>query len=194
MSFVLGVTGGSGCGKSAASVYFQNKGAHIIDADKIARKILEPGTPATAEVLSVFPEVLVSEGIIERKKLADIVFHDKDKLDRLNTITHGYIIQEIKHQLAECSAALAVIDAPLLFEANLEKLCHTTLGILANRSLRIDRIMHRDGLTMDQAAARIDAQKDDGFYRTNCHYIVENNGDVTELHRALDAFLKELLA
>ncbi|MBR6728961.1 MAG: dephospho-CoA kinase, partial [Clostridia bacterium] len=93
--FILGLTGGTGCGKSTAAHYFKKNGAHIIDADTISRSIMEPGQPAFKEVTAFFQDVLMPDGTLNRKKLASIVFHDEKQLNILNTITHRYIHDEI---------------------------------------------------------------------------------------------------
>ncbi len=193
MKTVLGLTGGSGTGKSVAARHFQKHGAEIIDADRIAREITEPGTPALSEIAENFPGVLHRDGSLDRKKLGAMVFADKTLLHKLNTITHKYIIKSIEQALATSACEFIVIDAPLLLECGLERLCTATLCILADFSLRVSRIMERDGLTKDEAENRIRSQKDDDFYKSRCRYAVYNNAGAQELTSALDLIIKEFM-
>lgn len=192
MSTVIGLTGGTGCGKSAAAEYLQKKGAVIIDADRIAREITEPGQPALLRLTAAFPGILQTDGSLNRKKLGTLVFSDPEALERLNGITHAYIINEIEKRLAASSQPLTVIDAPLLLECGLERLCDCCIAVLANRSLRLQRIIERDHLTEEEAFNRIASQPEDSFYRSHCRFILENNSSLSALEQALDDILKEL--
>lgn len=194
MKTILGLTGGSGTGKSLAAEYLKLQGAQIIDADRIARQIVAPGKPALAKISETFDDILLTDGTLNRKKLGALVFSDKDALMRLNAITHAYIAEEINTQLIESKSPLVVIDAPLLLEYDLDALCTECVCILADLSIRVNRIMTRDGLTQEQAENRIRAQKEDDFYKNRCRFVIENNGDVASLHTALDTMLKELLS
>lgn len=192
MSIVIGLTGGTGSGKSTAAAFFEKQGANIIDADAIARDIVRPGMPALSDIAQAFHGVLLTDGTLDRKKLGAIVFNDDQALLRLNSITHTYIIKEIETRLHKSSAPLTVIDAPLLLECGLDRLCDVTIAILADFSLRTLRIITRDGLTEAEASARIKAQPADDFYRKHCQYILENNGKPALLEQALETILKEL--
>ena len=191
MNLVLGLTGGSGCGKSAAARYLAKKGAFIIDADEIARSVVMPGQPALCEIAAAFHDVLLPDGTLNRKKLGALVFADKTALHTLNKITHPHIINEIKKNL-ETPRRLIVIDAPLLFECGLDKLCSTCLCILSDTALRLKRIMERDQLTKEAAEARIKAQPTNDFYLSRCQFVIENNKDMAAMESALDNMLKEL--
>ncbi len=190
---VLGLTGGSGCGKSLAADYFKKQGAEIIDADQIARKITEPGKPALSEIAKVFDGVLLPDGTLNRKRLGALVFSDQDALERLNAITHTYIIKEIKDRLKNSHSKLIVLDAPLLLECDLDRLCTACIAILSDTPLRICRIIARDNLTEAEAKNRIASQKNDDFYKSRCRFVLENNGDIASLQTSLDTILKELL-
>lgn len=190
---ILGLTGGSGSGKSLVAGYLKKQGAEIIDADQIAREITEPGKPALSELAEAFEGILCSDGTLNRKKLGSCVFSDAGALKRLNAITHKYIIEEIKTRLANSQSNLIVLDAPLLLECDLDKLCSACICILSDKALRASRIMERDNLTETDAKNRIDSQKSDDFYKNRCRYAVENNGSIEALYASLDIILKELL-
>jgi len=190
--YILGLTGGTGCGKSVATAYLKKHGAHIIDADAISRQIMAPNKPALAAVAKAFDGVLLPDGSLNRKQLAAIVFCDSDARQRLNSITFTYIIREIETKLNNSAASLTVIDAPLLFEAGLDKLCTDCLCIMADTETRKKRIIERDGLIEEEAMARINAQPDNEFYTSRCRFVIENTGSTAALHTALDVVLKEI--
>ena len=182
MNVILGVTGGSGCGKSAFCRKLKGLGAYVIDADVVARQVLEEGKPALAEIKAEFgEEYLNSDGTLNRKKLGELVFSNPDKLKKLNEITHKYITEEINKELKEKEDGLRVIDAALLFESGLDKICGRTLCVLASREVRAERIMERDAISQLAAYARIDAQQNDEFYKKRADDIIENNGAEAEL-------------
>lgn len=192
MAVVLGLTGGTGCGKSTVAAHWAKQGAAVIDADQTAREIVMPNKPALAELAAAFDDILCPDGSLNRKKLGCLVFSDPEKLHTLNRITHTYIIQAIKEKLAQLQNELIVIDAPLLLECELDDLCTACAAVLAERSVRMQRIMARDGLSSEQAAARIDAQPVDSFYKARCRFIMHNNGDIKALLCAADAVLEAL--
>ncbi len=173
---ILGVTGGSGSGKSAFCRELAQNGAYVLDADVIAREVVMPKMPALAEIKEEFgPEYLTSQGELDRKKMAACVFSDEKKLHRLNQITHKYIIAEIKRLLSEHRNRFCVIDAPLLFESNLDQLCDRTVGILSEKEERVERIVSRDGLTQAEAHARVEAQATDEYYILRADDIIKNH-------------------
>ncbi len=192
MSIILGLTGGTGCGKSTAANYLKSRGAQVIDADQIARQVTRPGSPALFEIQKAFDGVVTKDGSLDRKKLGAIVFADQNARETLNQITHKYILEEIKNSVFASQSPLVVIDAPLLLECNLDRLCTASIAVLANKEKRQKRIMERDNLSPVLAEERIKAQPADSFYRERCRFIIENNGDAANLTNKLDLILKEL--
>ena len=185
---ILGLTGGSGTGKSTACNYFKKRGYIIVDSDSIAREVCSPGEPCLAEIAEHFgKEILDDKGNLIRPLLGDMVFADKEKLQLLNSITHKYIVDKNKEIIALNPGRNIVLDAPLLFEAGLGSICTQTLCVLSSREKRIERIVARDGILPDKAMARINSQPDDEFYISRCDYTVYNNAGVDELIKALDA-------
>ncbi len=196
---VIGLTGGSGAGKSAVSAIFHQLGIPVIDADAVYHEILSAGGACTEELAAAFgTQILDKSGLVSRRALADAVFGKPNTdalLHTLNKITHKYVMSEIKKMLAmlkNSGALAAVIDAPLLFEANAHLECDLTVGVLAARELRLQRIMARDGISAEHAEKRLQAQKPDAFYRDRCDRILENNNDLAALRRAVAALLVEL--
>ena len=182
---ILGLTGGSGTGKSAACTAFARLGCGVIDADATYRTLCDTCEPMLKEIQNVFGDVFSTDGKLDRKKLGAIVFADAQKLQQLNAITHPYIRQAARDAFAAYSkrgCLLCIYDAPVLFEGQMETLCDKTCAVLAARNTRIARIVARDAITEEYAALRIDAQKDDAFYRERCDYVVQNDADLDTLY------------
>ena len=184
---VLGLTGGSGTGKSTASKYFESKGFLVVDSDKIAHKVCTKGEKCMDEIAQAFGEgVKDAHGNLNRAVMREIVFKDKEKLKLLNAITHKYIVRENINIIEENRDKNIVLDAPLLFEAGLGEVCTKTLGVLSDMEKRARRIVLRDGITMENATARLASQPEDEFYISRCDYVVYNNGSEKELTDQLD--------
>ncbi len=179
---ILGITGGTGTGKSSVCEYFKNQGFIIIDSDAVARSVCAKGTACLDEIVRFFGHgVIDSDGKLKRKELGRIVFSDAEKLKILNSITHKYIIEGIKETIRENEGKNIVIDAPLLIEAGLDDICTRTLCVLADRDTRLKRIMKRDSLSEADAQNRISSQPDDDFYISKCDFVLYNNGGLESL-------------
>lgn len=193
---ILGLTGGSGTGKSAACTAFARLGCGVIDADATYRTLCDTCEPMLKEIQNVFRDVFSTDGKLDRKKLGAIVFADAQKLQQLNAITHPYIRQAARDAFAAYSkrgCLLCIYDAPVLFEGQMETLCDKTCAVLAARNTRIARIMARDAITEEYAALRIDAQKDDAFYRERCDYIVQNDADLDTLYTQVRKIYEDMV-
>ena len=195
--FVIGITGPSGAGKGEISRLLSSCGAAIIDADKVYHKIISPPSECLDELVSFFGDnILSSEGTLERKALALHVFgeQNRDKLEALNKITHKYVIDDIRRtidSLRLTNTSIAVIDAPLLIEAGLCSDCDMTLAVLADKSVRAERISARDEIDHVAAMARINAQKDDEYYISNTDAVIRNDADIDSLSVSLNTILEE---
>jgi dephospho-CoA kinase len=191
---ILGLTGGSGCGKTEACVILKEFGAAIINADQVAREAVKAGSPGLHEILEEFgAEILTESGELNRRKLGDIVFSNPQQLEKLNKITHPHITKLILEQIsANCGNWLLVLDAPVLFESGLEDICTYTAAVCASDDVRLARIMERDGLTREQAQARIGAQKSCQEYAKKVDFIIENNGGKDILRQQIIRLIKKL--
>ena len=179
---ILGITGGTGCGKTTALRTLEELGALIIDCDAVYHGLLMENKEMLAEIDSAFPGV-VSGGVLDRKALGAVVFSDDKALGELNRITHSYVGLEVDRLLenwAMSGGRLAAIDAIELFGGNLAGRCKATFAVLADRDKRIERIMARDGITREYAALRVDAQKPDSYFEEKCDYILKNNSTEEE--------------
>lgn len=187
--FILGLTGPSGAGKSLAAQRFVFHGFAHLDADKTARVVVEPGSPCLKELAEVFgKDIIKADGSLDRKKLAQLAFGG-GRVEELNAVTHPYITKEIERELERLEKAgyrFAVLDAPALFESGADKMCDSVMAVTASRELRIKRIMDRDKITFEQAAARVDAQPDESFYKDRSDYVACSDGGTPELFAAVD--------
>ncbi len=194
---VIGLTGGTGSGKSVVSKSLAEAGAVIVDADKIAHEIILKGEPAYQEIVEYYGTgILDAEGNIIRKKLGEIVFNDKEKLVFLNQCTHKYITAEVKKQIAaakaEGTAASIIVDAPLLLEAKLEAVCDLVWVVYADPEVRAQRVMDRDGITYELAKARISNQKSWEEYKSAASAVIDNSKDLGHLKEQISEILKLL--
>lgn len=186
---IIGITGASGAGKSIASKVFEKNGFFIIDLDKIAHGIYDTNKLCVEEVAREFGNGILDEnGKVMRKKLGEIVFADKEKLNILNKITHKYILNEVFKKLDGKNNA--VLDAPLLFESGLEKHCDITLGIISPNEVKTKRIQERDGVSQDYAEKRLEKQHSDEFFEKNCTFCIRNNGDIPKFIKKVELFIK----
>ncbi len=189
MKFILGLTGGTGSGKSLISAYLEKKGAYIIDADKLSRDITGKNGIAIPEIEKYFPDV-VKDGVLDRRALGKIVFSDREKLSLLNEITHKYIKQLTEEEIKK-SEGLIVLDAPLLYEAGEDKLCDKVLFVSADDEIRLERIIKRDNLSYDDAKKRIEARKLEPIMK-KADFVISNNGDFEKTKAEIDSLLIKL--
>ena len=194
--FSIGITGGSGAGKTSALRSLKALGALVLDCDAIYHDILNNNADMKAELESRFQGVS-QNGAIDRKRLGNIVFSDPSALADLNTITHKYIGKEIAQRIKKWErqgGEVVAIDAIALIESGRSKTSDVVVGVIAPRETRISRIMSRDGITREQAEMRINAQKPDSFYIENCDYILKAEyATPGEFEKECRRFFSELL-
>ena len=188
---IIGITGGTGCGKTTLLKEIENRGGLVLDCDAVYHELLTRDEVLLNAIENRFPGVVVDKKL-ERKKLGAIVFADEQALRDLNAITHGAIKAEIVRRLAE-NPPLAAIDAIALFEGGLAPLCDTTVAITAPRDARIQRLMKRDGISYEYAENRINAQKSESWFREMCDYTLHNDGTPEEFQRKCSEFLDHIL-
>ncbi len=192
---IIGLTGSTGAGKSAASRILSAMGAKIIDADAVYHDLLESSKAMNFELERKFPEAY-EDGRLDRKKLGRLVFGSPEEIKILNHITHRYVINEIDSLLERYrteNVNAAVIDAPLLIESGADKLCDVTVAITAPKELRLERIAARDSISREYASLRIEAQPDDAFYKNRCTYTVENSSTEAELEKKIKKIMINII-
>ena len=188
---ILGITGGTGCGKTTLLKEIEARGGLVLDCDAVYHELLTRDDALLNAIEARFPGVVVDKKL-ERKRLGAIVFADEQALLDLNAITHGAIRAEIVRRLAE-KPTLAAIDAIALFEGALAELCDTTVAVCAPEESRVERLMARDHISREYAQNRIRAQKREAWFRSMCDHTLYNDGSRAEFEEKCRAFLEELL-
>lgn len=179
---VLGITGGTGGGKTSALQAIQDLGGTVVDCDAVYHQMLAENMEMCNAINAAFPGVFSADGTLNRQKLGQEVFAKKDRLDKLNQIVYSYLLPEIQ-RLVEAEDGVCAIDGINLLECGLDSLCDRTVAITAPVELRVRRIMERDHITEQYARLRINAQKSDEYYRTKCDCELNNAADTPELFR-----------
>ncbi len=192
----IGLTGGIATGKSTVSRLLAERGATIIDADVIAREIMEPGHPVLAAVSERFgPGVLHPDGTLNRKKLGEIVFSHPEERKALEALTHPAIRAEMNRRMEELEAAdphrLVVADIPLLYESGLDPLYDQIMVVYVPREVQLTRLMLRDGLSKEAAEQRISAQMDIEIKKERADILIDNSGGLEETKRQIDDFWRD---
>ncbi len=196
-AFVLGLTGPTGSGKTTVALTFAQMGYHIVDTDKIAKKIMEKGGEALPLTAKEFGKDIIKEdGTLDRKLLAQRAFKDRESTQRLNKITHPLIYEKSLLEIQEYSEKgydKFILDAPVLFESNGERFCTKTLAVTAPKEIRINRIMSRDGITREDALLRMNAQHTDDFYTSHADFTLINDGEKEDLQAKTIRLIEEYL-
>ena len=188
---VIGITGGTGCGKTTALRAVEELGGVVMDCDQIYHELLTRDAELLNGIGGRFPGC-VEDGKLNRKQLAGIVFSDPEALLALNALTHSAVKKEVLRRLDTAPAGVMVaIDAIELFDGGLGEICDVTVAVTAPEADRTQRLMARDNLTEEQALARIRAQKSETYFREKCDYILENTGNYQDfLEKCLVLFRK----
>ena len=188
----IGLTGGIGSGKSTVAALLAARGARIVDADRIAREVVAPGTPGLAAVVEAFGEqVLTPDGALDRPALAAVVFADPEARRRLDGIVHPLVRERARQLVAEAPEnAVVVQDVPLLVETGQAAAYDLVLVVEADLDTRIARLVQR-GLTEEDARARTAAQATDGQRRAVADVVLDNSGTPEELAAQVDRFWAE---
>lgn len=197
--FIIGLTGGICTGKSAVARLLRRKGACIIDADRLAREVVKPGQPALSEIVSFFGRaVLMPDGTLDRARLAELVFKDRQKLEKLNSIIHPRVGNRILELTRACEQknpeAIIVYDIPLLIEAGMQDLVNLVLLVYASPDLQLARLQQRDRLGQSEAKERIAAQMPIDEKIKHADYIIDNSGSPADTAKQVERFWRDLVS
>ena len=179
---LIGLTGQTGAGKTTVAALLREAGYTVLDCDIYARQAVAPGSPVLETLAETFGgDILLPDGSLDRRGLAAKAFAAPEATARLNAIVHPAVTEMVMRDAqaaAERGERFAFVDAALLFESDLHALCAFTVTVCAPKSVRLKRIMARDGFTEQQARQRMAAQQSDAFYRKHADFVIENSGAV----------------
>ena len=188
----VGLTGGIGAGKSAVAAILGELGAYLVDTDAIAREVVAPQSDGLLAVGRVWPQV-VRNGALDRAALADIVFNDSDARDRLNAMLHPHIRRIALERERRAGSGQPIVHVvPLLFETGYDRLVDKSIVVVAPLEARIARVVERDRSDEGRVRARMGAQVDPDVARRRADFVIENNGDLEELHERTRAVYEAL--
>ena len=191
---VLGLTGGTGAGKTSALNAIRELGGEIIDCDAVYHEMLDNDQELRNTINAAFPGVFGADGKLNRQKLGQEVFAKKERLDKLNAIVFRFLIPELERRLDSAPDGLYAIDAINLIESGLDRLCDRTIAVTAPTELRVRRIMARENISEQYARLRISAQKPDEFYRSKCDLELNNGAETAEtFQREAKLFFERLV-
>ncbi|MGH3443182.1 MAG: dephospho-CoA kinase [Nitriliruptorales bacterium] len=194
--FLVGLTGGIGSGKSTVAEMFAERGAEVVDADQVAREVVEPGTPGFSAVVARFgDEVVTPGGDLDRARLAEIVFGDEEARNDLNAIVHPLVGERIAARLGELRQreGVVVVDVPLLVEAGVDRGYEAIVVVTAPEDTRVARVVESRGMTTDEARDRIGSQASDDERIAVATHVVDNAGDLDALRQAVDGVWRDLV-
>ena len=195
MSLIIGLTGGIGCGKSTVSSFFSAQGVEVVDADKVARLVVQKGQPALALISDYFGADIIDNGHLNRAKLRAIIFSDDDKKAWLNNLLHPLIREQMLFQLQKAKGKYVLLEAPLLFENNLQQYCDFVIVVDIDEQRQVKRTVKRDKSSVEETKAIINSQISRQQRLSQADFVIDN-ADVTllQLESAVIALDKQLLA
>jgi dephospho-CoA kinase len=193
---IVGLTGGIGTGKSTVAKMFVKRGAKLIDADLVAREVVNPEKPAYLDILKEFGEkVLLPDKTINREALGDIVFNDEEKRNKLNTFTHPRIGEEMVGLIQKYTkegAEITIIDAALLFESKATSWIKPVIVVIADMDIKTERICNRDALCVEDVQKRMDSQWSDEKRAKLADYVIDNSTDLESLEEQAEEIWQKL--
>ena len=192
-SIVLGITGGFGSGKTAVARIFSSFGAKLINADKIAHRVINPGSKAYKKIVATFGRgILKQDREVDRQKLAGIVFNNKNSLKRLNNIVHPEVIRIIKNEIKVSRAKVIVLDAPLLLEAGLEELVDKLIVVKITKDGQFKRIQNKTFLSKADILKRIASQIPLRAKARLANFVIDNSGTIEKTRKQVERIRRPL--
>lgn len=186
---IIGVMGGVGSGKSTVLNYLENNyEANIIEADKVAKEVMLPGNDVYNEIVKTFPEVIV-DNRIDSKKLAEIVFNDKEQLEKLNSITHPGAVKEIISRIKSSKNRIIVVESAIILGSGVEQYCDELWFVFCNRDTRIKRLMQTRGYSKEKCISVIESQPADEEYNKGADEFIDNSYSEENTREQIDLIL-----
>lgn len=186
MPYIVGLTGGIGSGKSAASQWFENQDIDVVDADVVAREVVQPGQPALEKIAQHFGDwVLQADGQLDRRALRDYIFQHPEARQQLEAITHPIIRQSILSQLQQAQSAYVILVSPLLFETGQDRMTHRNLLVDVSEATQLKRASQRDAQSTEQIQKIIATQMPRSEKLKRADDVVHNEGTLDELYQQL---------
>ncbi|WP_300560204.1 dephospho-CoA kinase [Companilactobacillus sp.] len=197
MSKIYGLTGGIAAGKTTVLKIFKEQGCRIFDADKVARQVVEPGTPGLKQVVKQFSKhILLPNGSLDRKKLGRIVFSDKRQLKILNNIMgpllRSTIVQIIDDAKKDSSSTINIFEIQLLFEGSYQEYFDATIAVYVEPEIQLERLMKRNDLNKQAALDKINSQMPMTEKKQLADYVLDNSHDIASLKNEISQLLKQL--
>ncbi|EUJ17754.1 dephospho-CoA kinase [Listeria aquatica] len=195
MGFTLGLTGSIATGKSTVSKMLQDEKIPVIDADLVARKVVEKGTVGLEKIVSTFGDEVLSKGALNRAKLGEIIFHDSKKREQLNKIVHPLVRKEMlqeRDRLFKSGETFVVLDIPLLYESQLTDLVDQVLVVMTTEEVELTRLMARNELSREEALARIATQMPISDKAKLADFVIDNSGTLKETSEQVNELLHQL--
>ncbi|EAV9985905.1 dephospho-CoA kinase [Listeria monocytogenes] len=197
MGKTIGLTGSVATGKSTVSNMIQQAGIPLVDADIAARKVVEPGTEGLKEIVAYFgEEILLADGTLNRAKLGEIIFKDKEKREKLNEITHPRVkdyMLEARERFFGAGEELVFFDIPLLFESHLESLVDQIVVVWTTPETELKRLMERNNLTKEDALRRIESQMGIDEKARKADFVIDNNQSLEKTQKQVYTFIERFV-
>ncbi|HAC1303858.1 TPA_asm: dephospho-CoA kinase [Listeria monocytogenes] len=197
MGKTIGLTGSVATGKSTVSNMIQQAGIPLVDADIAARKVVERGKEGLKEIVAYFgEEILLADGTLNRAKLGEIIFKDKEKREKLNEITHPRVkdyMLEARERFFEAGEELVFFDIPLLFESHLESLVDKIVVVWTTPETELKRLMERNNLTKEDALRRIESQMGIDEKARKADFVIDNNESLEKTQKQVLTFIKRFV-
>lgn len=185
MSFIIGLTGPTGAGKSSLTKKAESKGFYVIDCDKVAREAVLKGSDGLAALVLAFGDDILDQNLeLDRKALAKKAFSSRENTELLNKTVLPFVTKIVLSRTQNYEKV--ILDAPTLFESGLDSICNKTVAVLADENIRLERILGRDKITAQEAKLRINAGQSDEFYKNKADIIIFNNGKTEDFAREFE--------
>ena len=185
---VIGLTGSIAVGKSTVTARLRELGYQVVDADVLARDAIEKGTKGYDQIRDEFG-CIDESGQVDRKKLGDIVFHDKEMKNKLENIIHPFVIENMQKSIDSCHDSLIFLDIPLLYETHLDKMCDSVIVVYVNEEIQVKRLMNRNHITKEKALHLMKQQMSIEIKKQYADYIIDNSLGVNELYQEINRVL-----